>query len=380
MTSKQSKVVILIVFTLAILLFLFEKGFLPGISSKSSPYRSLRLLGSVIGLVKNEYIVEVNPERTMNGALKGLIDSLDILSSYLDSKNTKKYRELEYVKFYDPGIILSKNFGSFPVVVGIMEDSPAQKKGIKVGDTLSRLEGISTLNLSLTEAQLFLKSEKKEPLKIRIMRNNETPEYVVERELIYKKPFSFSALPGTNGILSIHHLFPPCVNLIKKQIKPEFLSSRIPLILDFRNCYEGDIHEALKFINLFLKSDRIGYFERHGGEKEVISAPEKPIFEKTPILIWINQATIGPSEAAASVLRELREAKIIGISTPGLAAEREIFPLEDGSALLLTTGIFFPRSGKKIWYKGIEPDEKLEIKESSYSSYVKRTQTILHNM
>lgn len=381
MAIKKERLFLIVVLTAVLLFFLFHKGILPGITSKLSPYKSFKLLGTVIGLVKSEYIVEVNPEKTMKGALKGLIDSLDVLSSYLDKARATKYLELKKADFMDIGIILSKRHSSFPVVViGVIENSPAEKIGIKIGDIISRLDGQSTLMMSLIEAKLHLKDKEKKPVKLKILRDNDTPELNVERKLLFDKPYSFSQLEGTNGILKIHHLYSPCVRMIKKKILPVLKSKKKALILDLRNCHEGDFEEALKLIKLFLKANKIGYFERHNGVKEMLSVNEYAVLEKMPLAIWTNQATIGPAEAVAAVLQEMRQAKIIGVPTPGLVAAQKLFSLEDGSALLLTTGIFHLKSGRKLWGKGIKPDVKIEIKDQKYESFLKSTQDILPRM
>jgi len=90
------------------------------------------------------------------------------------------------------------------------------------------------------------------------------------------------------------------------------------------------------------------------------------------LVIWTNQATIGPAEAVVGVLKEFKKAKIIGLPTPGLVAKQNFFLLEDGSGLLLTSAIFHLRSGKKLWEKGVEPDIKIEREDQSFSSYLKK--------
>jgi len=380
MVIKKERLLIVVTLIAISLFFLFQRRFLPGVSSRLSPYKSFELVGNVVGLVKNAYIEEVSPEKTMKGALKGLTDSLDILSSYLDRENVAKYSQLKNANLNDIGIVLSKRYGGFPVVMGVIENSPAEEKGIKIGDTISALDDKSTLLMSLVGAKLYLKDKEKKPLKLKVLRGNKTQEVSVERKLLFEKPYSFSKVEGTSGIIKIHHLYPPCVGMIKKEILPSLKSSRKALILDLRNCHEGDMDEASKLTNLFLKANKIGYFEKKGSIQEILSSPEDAPLEKLPLSIWINQATIGPAEAVAAVLQEMRQAKIIGAPTFGLTAKQELFSLEDGSALLLTTGIFHLNSGKKLWEKGVEPEVEIEVKDQSFKAYLGKTLDILHHM
>jgi len=380
MAIKKERLLLIILLIAVSLFFLLERRFLPGVTSKLSPYKSFELLGNVIGLVKRDYLEEVNPERTMRGALKGMIDSLDLLSSYLNKENALKYLQLKNTRLKDTGIILSKGYGSFPMVIGVVENSPAEKKGIQIGDTISTLDGKSTMIMSLVEANLYLKDKEAKPVKLEVLRGLKTQEVSLERKLLSQKASSLSEIEGTSGILKIHHLFPPCVNLIKREILPALKSSKKALILDLRNCHEGEIEEGLKLINLFLKADNIGYFEKNRGAKETISSPEDADLERLPLVIWVNQATIGTAEIVAFVLQEMHQAKIIGVSTLGLAAKQKLFPLEDGSALLLTTSVFRSKSGKKLWEKGVEPAIKIDMEDQSDPRYLKKTFNVLNHM
>jgi C-terminal peptidase prc len=373
MTKKRARILLFAVLALVFLFFLLEKSFLPGLLSKLSPDRNFELLGKVIQLIKNDYIEEANPDKTMKGAFKGMVDSLDVLSSYLDKESMLRYSQRKEANLKDIGIVLYKRYGSFPQVIGINEDSPAEKEGIQLGDFISSLDGRSTLTMSMTEANLYLKDRDKKTIKLRIFKREETKEVSVERTLLFEEPFSYAKAKGTSGILKIHQLYPPCVKKIKQEIISRLKPEKRTFILDLRDCHEGEIEEAKKLINLFLKSPNIGYFETKGGTKEVLSCPEDAELEKLPLVIWTNQATIGPAEAVAGVLKEFKRGKIIGHPTLGLVAKQNIFVLDDGSGLLLTSGIFYFRSGEKLWEKEIKPDIKINGEDQSLNTYLKKS-------
>jgi len=373
MTKKRARILLFAALAFIFLFFLLEKSFLPGLLSKLSPDRNFELLGRVIQLIKNDYIEEANPAKTMKGAFKGMVDSLDVLSSYLDKESVLRYGQRKEASLKDIGIVLYKKYGSFPQVVGINENSPAEKKGIQIGDFISSLDGRSTLTMSMTEANLYLKNRDKKTIKVRIFKREETKEVNIERTLLFEEPFSYAKAKGTSGILKIHQLYPPCVKKIREEIIPRLKPEKRIFILDLRDCHEGEIEEAKKLINLFLKSPNIGYFETKGGTKEILSCPEDAELEKLPLVIWTNQATIGPAEAVAGVLKEFKKGKIIGLPTLGLVAKQNIFVLDDGSGLLLTSGIFYLRSGEKLWEKGIKPDIKINGEDQSLSTYLKKS-------
>jgi len=373
MTKKRTRVLLLAALTVISLSLLFERNFLPRLSSKASPRKNSDLLQTVINLVRNDYIEEPDPAKTMMGAFKGLVDSLDPLSCYLDKESVLRYNERRQANLRDIGVVLFKGYSFFPQVEGLIENSPAEKGRIQIGDYISALDNRSTLMMSLLEINLYLKSKDPNPVKLKILRGNKTQEIVVERELLFEEPFSYTSAKGTSGILKIHQLFSPCVAKIKEKVVPQIRQQKKTLILDLRNCYEGEIEEARKLINLFLKEPNIGYFEKKGETKETLSCPDEAQLENLPLMIWTNLATMGSAEAVAGVLKEFKKAKIIGLETQGLVAKQDFFPLEDGSGILLTSSIFHLKSGKMLWQGGVMPDIAIESEDQGTNSYLKKS-------
>jgi carboxyl-terminal processing protease len=372
---KTRKVRVLLTSALAAAAFFFwlEKGIFPGAPQKPSPRESFQVMERVIGYIKADYLEEPDPKKVMDGAFQGLINSLDVLSGYLDKPAAATYAAAAKAPLKDIGAILFKQANAFPLVVGVLESSPAAKAGLRVGDTLSAVDDRSTIIWSLTEAEVRLKDPVGGKVKLRVIRDNATKELDIERATIYDKSFTVSAQKGTAGIMRIHHFFPPLAAEFRKTVLPGLTSAVGPLVLDLRDCHEGDAAEAAAFLNIFLKSDRIGYFEKKGGAKDDLGCPAAPALETLPLAVWVNQATMGPAEIAAAVLRDQKRAKVVGITTPGLTGRREIFPLDQGDALVLTTAVFFLPSGDKLWGKGVTPDIKIDLRKMETKDYLEKT-------
>jgi carboxyl-terminal processing protease len=373
MAKKNLKILLLVVSSAILLSFIVPKNFLPNISQKPPKNRNLYLLQNVAELIRDYYVETPNPTKTMKGAFRGLIGPLDPLSSYLDPQSANKYKTLGSTIFKEPGIIVLKKFGTYPVVIGIKENSPAEKAGIKVGDALSEMDGQPLLMLSMLETNLYLKDTEERPAKLKVLRRESSEEMSVDRKILQDTLFTYSRLQDTNGILKIHKIYPPCTDKVQKEVIGRLESQKQPIIIDLRNCHEGEIGEALNFINLFLRTDKAGYLQDKDGKKEVLSCLKEPDAQDLPLILWTNAATIGPAEIVAGVLKEFQRAQIIGIKTPGLAAKQEFFTLEDGSGLLLTSKIFYFPEGKEMWEKGIEPDEKISEKDQSTDLYLEHT-------
>lgn len=373
MAKKNLKILFLLVSAVMLLFFIVPKNFLPNISQKNPKNKNLYLLQNVAELIRDYYVETPNPTKTMKGAFRGLIGPLDPLSSYLDPQNVNKYKTLGSTTFKEPGIIVLKKFGTYPVVIGIKENSPAEKAGIKVGDALSEMDGQPLLMLSMLETNLYLKDIEERPAKLKVLRKESSEEMSVDRKILQDTLFTYSRLQDTNGILKIHKIYPPCTDDVQRDVIGRLNAQSQPLIIDLRNCHEGEIEEAINFVNLFLRTDKAGYLQDKEGEKEFLSCLKEPEAQDLPIILWTNAATIGSAEIVAGVFKEFQRAQIIGLKTPGLAAKQEFFSLEDGSGLLLTSKIFYLPDGKEVWEKGIEPDEKISEKDQNTDLYLELT-------
>ncbi len=351
----------------------------PTAATRDLSSRGFQILGTVIELIKYDYVEEPNPAKTMDGAFRGLVDSLDVLSTYLNADDAAKYRQARMTGFQDIGAVLIKAYGGFPQVVGLIERSPAEKAGLKVGDAISSIDGRSTLGFSLAETQLALKSRGSEAVKVKVLRQAETLVLLVKRAAFSVLGPTWSRAEGTAGILRVPRLNASAVNVARGMLTTKVKDSGKPLILDMRNCSEGDVEQAGRFLNLFLRADPAGRFLIKQGAQEPFACPQKAMWDKIPLVVWTNLGTQGPAEIVAGVLQDLQRAKVVGLQTPGLAAKVSLLPLEDGSALLLTTGVFALNSGKKIWEQGVKPDAALEGWDTGQQTYLKKTLDLLRS-
>ena len=378
MRSQRVRLVLFSTGLALCLFFVLERSFLPGIPPQKPIYKGFDLLGTVTRLVKDDYIEERNPDQTMEGAYRGLVDSLDPVSSYFGRDVSAKYLK-RGAAWADVGIVLFKrSFGLFPQVAGLDENSPAEKAGIKQGDTISAIDGRGTLVMSSIEANLCLKDIEQKPVTLKVVRDNQTLEIKAERAILHPDPYALSTGDGFS-ILKIHNLYAPCAADIRKRALTIIKSRKSPLILDLRNCAEGEIEEARQVLNLFIQSGQIGYFEKKGGAKEPLGCPTAPLFPKLPAAVWTNGATMGPAELIAGVLQGAYKVKVIGTATPGLVSRQELFPLQDNSSVLITSDVFVLSSGKKLWDEGVTPDDRVAAEDQSTGAYLKKSAALFPN-
>jgi carboxyl-terminal processing protease len=358
------------------LFFVLERSFLRGTPPQKPVFKGFDLLGTVARLVKDDYIEERDPARTMEGACRGLVDSLDPVSSYLDRDTSAKYLRRGGTWAGTGAVLFKRSFGLFPQVAGIDENSPAEKAGIRIDDTVSAINGRGTLEMSSLEANLSLKDNGQTPVTLKIVRDSQTLEIKIERSVLHSDPFALSTVDGFS-VLRIYSLYAPCASDLRKKALPAIKSRKSPVILDLRNCAEGEIEEARQVLNLFVRSPEIGHFEKKGGTIEPLGCPDVPAFPGLPSAIWTNGATMGPAELIAGTLQSAFKVKVVGTATPGLVSRQELFPLQDNSTVLITSGIFVLASGKKLWSEGITPDEIIGAAERGLGPYLKKSAAFL---
>ncbi|MCX7974034.1 MAG: S41 family peptidase [Candidatus Aminicenantes bacterium] len=369
--KKQNLVLLLLAGLYISLLFYYGITNLRPAQAAERPFEPLL---SVFRLIRSEYIEEKNPLETMDGALRGLVNSLDPFSGYLNQKATALYLEQQKESvLYDVGILVMKRYGFFPMIVGFIPDSQAQKQDIKVGDYITEINGESTSALSLTEIRLLLRSKQKSSLTLKTLRGEKTQIISLERERILANPYTFRSQPGTSGWLEIYGFFSPLTNDFIKKIIPRLGRSKEPFIIDLRAAQEGQLDEAIRFLNQFINGEKIIIYRGRNDETQVFGCPQNPSVPDLNLVVWVSSATQDLAELVAGVLQEKKKAPVIGYSTPGLVAKREFFLLRDGSSFFLTTAIGGIYPDKLLWNKGIEPNIKLNPDENNSSVYLQKT-------
>jgi carboxyl-terminal processing protease len=370
------RLVLLTVFVASLLFFLIQMRILPGTAQRNSFPKGFELVDILMQLIKNDYLEERDPVQTAEGTYRGIVNSLDPVSSYLNKELTAKYAARKPGDT-EPGLFIYKRYETFPIVVGVVPGSPAEKADIKPGDLVSAIGHRNTLNLSMTEVNLLLAGTDETPVAVKILRGNQTRELSLPRAVVFPRAYTFTAAAGRPAVLSIHGFSPSLTTEVLKNVVPTLKVGKKPFILDLRNCVSGDIEEARAFTNFFLKAAPVGTFEKKGGVKDNVVCFATPELSGIPVVVWANAATIGPAEFVAGVLQEVAKVKVLGQPTPGAVAKTEQFPLKDGSSIILVSGIFSLPSSRSLWGQGLNPDVTIAPADQSDKAYLAKTLPLL---
>jgi carboxyl-terminal processing protease len=357
MRVPRYRLVLLTFLAAAFLFFIIQTALLPG---------------KLITLIRNDYLEERDPIQTAEGASRGIVNSLDPLSSYLPKNLTARSLARTF-KETEPGLAIFKKYGTFPQVVGIIPGSPAEKADVKLGDLLTAVNDRNTLGMSMREVNLLLGGTDEKPVHVKLLRGNGSHELSLGRALLFTRPYTFSQAQGRPAVLAVREFLPGLTAGMRGDVLPAFKARKKPLVLDLRNCAAGEIESAREFANLFVQAANVGTFEKKGGARETVTCPARAELAGVPLVVWVNVGTMGPAEFAVGILQEIGKAKVVGLPTPGVAARTERFALRDESSIILTTAVFSLPSGRSLWGQGLKPDVALTPDDQSDNAYLAKT-------
>jgi carboxyl-terminal processing protease len=355
--SKKTKAAVLI-FSAAILVFMAVGG-LDAVraSSNDGAYRQLQVYSEVLSRVHSEYVEEPNLPAVTDGALHGLLESLDSNSSYLTAAEYKEYKDHKADTKADIGATVSKRFG-YAAVVAVIPGGPADKAGIQGADILEAIDSKSTRELSLAEIRNLLAGQSGSNVTLSVVRSRraEPQKIVVTRDLVIIPPVTDKMMDDGIGYIQVDAFSKGKSQEIAAKLKALQKSGAKKLILDLRNCAEGDESEGIATANLFLNHGTITYLQGQKYPREAFNADPAKDITNLPLVVMVNRGTAGPAEVVAAAVLENARGDIVGDKTFGDGSVQKVIELPDGSALILSVAKYYSPSGKAIQDAAVTPN------------------------
>jgi carboxyl-terminal processing protease len=350
-------------------------------AEKDSPYQSLELFSYVLEKVRKDYVdgQKLTYQELVYGALKGMLNTLDPHSEFMEPEKYKELQNDTQGAFGGLGIVVSMK-DNFVTVVAPMEDSPGFKAGIMSGDRIIRIDGKSTEKMGLQDAVKSLRGEPDTEVRITILRPSSSlvKEFKLKRSVITvdmvkdingKKEFPLSDNRiGYVHLVQFGEKTSDDLETALKTLKHEGMQA---LILDLRWNPGGLLEQAVDVCEKFLPrgelvvttegrnlaQNSIRRANNPGGDECVVDG------HRIPIVVLVNNGSASASEIVAGCLQDLKRAVVLGEKTFGKGSVQSILPLQDGSALRLTTAKYYTPSHKVIHEQGITPDITVPMTE-----------------
>ncbi len=354
--SKQLKA-ILLVLSVVVVAFTVIGGLRVSAASNDGAYRQLGVFSEVLSRIRTEYVEEPNIPQVTDGALHGLLESLDANSSYLSPEEYKVYKAHNGEAKGQIGATVSKRFG-YAAVVSILPGSAADKAGVETSDIIEAIEGKSTREMSLAEVQNLLSGQVGSNVTVSVVRARraEPLKVVITRDVVKFPPVSEKMLADNIGYIKVDAFPKGKSQEVAGKIKAAQEQGAKKLILDLRDSSDGEISEGIATANLFLDHGTITYLQGQKFPRETFTADPKKSVTSLPLVVLVNRGTGGPAEVLAGAVLENARGDVVGDKTFGLGSVQKVIPIPDGSALILSVAKYYTPNGKAIQDTAITPN------------------------
>jgi carboxyl-terminal processing protease len=328
----------------------------------ASNYDSLRLYTEALFEVSQKYVWPKNEEDLIYGSLRGMMNSLDPDSSFLSAKEYQNYLQGQPRPAAEAGLELIVKDGML-TAASVIDGGPAARAGLKPGDHLIKINGQMVRNLTTQEAARRFQGAPNTAFKVQVIRNGEIKplDMTITLEPLGVSTVTTGYLDNAVAYLRIRYFneetpveLATALNNIK-QHQPPIKG----IILDLRNNARGSMEDAVRSASLFLGNQQILLAKgRSTKTEQSFTGKDRDLVFKTlpPMVVLVDQGTARAAEIIAAALRDQARATLLGDKTLGLCGLTKAFPLEDGSALVMTVAQCYAPKGAKIQGKGLEPE------------------------
>ncbi len=355
--STKLKVTIL-ASSLAILLFTIVGGFVNvRASSNDGAYRQLSVYSEVLSRIRSEYVEEPNIPGVTQGALHGLLESLDANSSYLTPAEYKQYKALQMDAKGNIGATVSKRFG-YAAVISVIPGGPADKAGVENGDIFESIEGKSTRDLALAEIRAMLAGEPGSTVTVSVVRPRraEPQKIVISRDVVAIPPVTDKMLANNIGYIKVDGLPQNKSQEIASKIRSLQKQGAKELVLDLRNSSSGEESEGIATANLFLDHGTITYLQGQKYPRQAFTADPGKDVTKLPVAVLVNRGTAGPAEIVASAILDNARGDVVGDKTFGDGSVQKQIDMPDGAVLILSVAKYYTPTGRSIQDVAVTPN------------------------
>ncbi len=326
------------------------------------PLNELQQFSEVYSRIKENYVEEVKDKDLMTNAIRGMLSGLDPHSAYLDEEEFKELQVGTSGEFGGLGIEVGMEDG-FVKVVSPIDDTPAQRAGLQAGDLIIRLDETPVKGMTLNDAVKLMRGKPGSNIDLTIVREGKDKPFKVsiKRDIIQVKSVKTRLLESGYGYLRITSFQAKTteallegLDTLKKENKGEKLRG---LVLDLRNNPGGVLNAAVGVSDTFLNDGKIVYTEgRVADAKMEYKANPGDSLDGAPIVVLVNRGSASASEIVSGALQDHKRALIVGQQTFGKGSVQTVLPLDDKTAVKLTTARYFTPSGRSIQAEGIKPD------------------------
>lgn len=323
-------------------------------------------LETIEELVKDKYLNEIDEKKAIEGAIEGYVDSLgDPYTEYIPAEEMEDYTEAIMGNYVGIGIYMTKNIEKNLIeVLSPIRESPAEEAGIKPGDFITKINGVSYTGDEMTQASNVIKGEEGSKVTLEILRGDQTITLEVERRNINTNPVYEYLIDENIGYLGISSFDEGVAEDFKNKfldLKDKGIKS---LIIDLRDNGGGIVEEATQIVDYIVPKGKDILITVDKDKNEEITKSKEDVLIDMPVVVLVNASSASASEIVAGALKDLDEATIVGSKTYGKGVIQEFLSLSNGGGLKITIEEYYTPNRTKINGVGITPDVEVELETS----------------
>jgi carboxyl-terminal processing protease len=325
------------------------------------PIEEIRAFAEVFAKIKSDYVEEVSDKTLLENAIRGMLSGLDPHSAYLDGEDYRELREGASGEFGGLGIEVGTEDGFLKVIAPI-DDTPAQRAGIKAGDLIIRLDETPVKGIAIGEAVKRMRGKPGSKIILTILREGQEKPMtftLVRAQIRVQSVKSRILEPGFGYVRIAHFQSNTGADLVTAlaRLKADNHGPLRGIILDLRNNPGGILGAAVSVADAFLEKGRIVYTEGRNDQAQLsFSAKPDDLIDHAPLVVVVNGGSASASEIVAGALQDHHRGLVVGSPTFGKGSVQTILPMNKSAALKITTARYFTPSGRSIQAEGIKPD------------------------
>lgn len=324
------------------------------------------ILSNFAEVIDENYIGDINKEDLVDSTIKGFVSGIgDEYSEYMTAEEWEDYQSSALGNYCGVGIYMTTNDAGNIVVVSTIKGTPAEEAGVKAEDIITAIDGVSTADMTVTDASNAVKGEEGTDVTITVYRDGEYIDFTLTRSSIKVYHVESEMLDNDIGYISLLTFDEGCSEEFETKMDELVNQGAKKVILDLRNNTGGLVDEALNIVDLFVDKGATTLIEVDSKGNETVTKSETDKKYDVEMVILINEYTASSSEIVTGALVDNGVAKTVGTLTYGKGVIQNVYQLSDGSVLKLTTAEYYTPNKNKINKVGITPDYEVELDTTS---------------
>ncbi len=330
--------------------------------------KQFAMLGEIWSVLKRDFVEPkaLDPDKLGKAAIDGVIAALDDRhTTYLDA-DTRKEEDTQIKGSYEGiGAHVQMNEGGSIIIVAPLAGSPAETAGIRPGDRILAVDGVSTQGMNLNAAVTKVKGPRGSKVTLTVQRDGSTDPLliVITRDEIKTNSVTWKMLPDSIAHVRIAQFAQRTADELRQAMRDAVKQGAKGVVMDLRSNPGGLLDATVDVTNQFMEGGLAGYQVDRNGKRDSLPLTNKAEFGDIPMVVLVNQGSASGSELFSGALQDRNRAKLVGTRTFGKGSVNHLRELSDGSALYVTIGRWLTPNGRLIEGNGLTPDFPVTITE-----------------